>query len=117
MWGRLAFRIGAQPGDVVVQEHWGQSGFANTDLDFQLKQRRIAKIIVAGMTANMCIEATARCGAELGYHVTLVRDATAASSFEAMHAAHEINGPTFAHAILTTDTVVNALVESLTSYS
>ncbi len=28
-----------QPGDVVVAEHWGQSGFANTDLDFRLKQR------------------------------------------------------------------------------
>jgi nicotinamidase-related amidase len=42
--------------------------------------------------------------------VTLVRDATAAFSSEAMHAAHEINGPTFAHAILTTDAVIAALV-------
>lgn len=101
-----------QPGDVVIQEHWGQSGFANTDLDFQLKQRRVSKIIVVGMMANTCIEATARCGAELGYHVTLARDATAASSFEAMHAAHEVNGPTFAHAILTTDAVIAALVKT-----
>jgi nicotinamidase-related amidase len=100
-----------QPGDVVIQEHWGQSGFANTDLDFQLKQRRITGIVVAGMTANTCIEATARCGAELGYHVTLVRDATAAFSSEAMRAAHEINGPTFAHAILTTDAVIAALMK------
>ena len=46
---------------------------------------------------------------ELGYHVTLVKDATAAVSHEAMHAAHEINGPTFAHAILTTSDVVAAL--------
>jgi nicotinamidase-related amidase len=44
---------------------------------------------------------------ELGYHVTLVKDATAASSREAMHAAHEINGPTFAHAILTTSDIVS----------
>jgi hypothetical protein len=40
-----------------------------------------------------------------------VRDATAAFSSEAMHAAHEINGPTFAHAILTTDAVIAALVK------
>jgi nicotinamidase-related amidase len=100
-----------QAGDVVVEQHWGQNGFANTDLDFQLKQRGIDKIIVVGMVANTCIEATARCGAELGYHVTLVRDATAAFSSEAMHAAHEINGPTFAHAILTTDAVIAALVK------
>jgi nicotinamidase-related amidase len=100
-----------QPGDVVIQQHWGQNGFANTDLDLQLKQRGIEKIIVVGMVANTCIEATARCAAELGYHVTLVRDATAAFSPEAMHAAHEINGPTFAHAILTTDAVIAALVK------
>ncbi len=100
-----------QPGDVVVQQHWGQDGFANTDLDLQLKQRGVEKIIVAGMVANTCVEGTARCGAELGYHVTLVRDATAAFSSEAMRAAHEINGPTFAHAILTTNEAIAALVK------
>jgi nicotinamidase-related amidase len=100
-----------QPGDVVVQQHWGQNGFAHTDLDLQLKQRGIEKIIVVGMLANTCVEGTARWGAELGYHVTLVRDATAAFSPEAMCAAHEINGPTFAHAILTTDAVIAALVK------
>ncbi|MEA2741392.1 MAG: hypothetical protein QOH05_4699 [Acetobacteraceae bacterium] len=98
-----------RPGDVVAQQHWGQNGFANTDLDFQLKQHGIDKIIVAGMVANTCVEATARFGAELGYHVTLVRDATAAFSFEAMRATLEVNGPTFAHAILTTDDVIAAL--------
>jgi nicotinamidase-related amidase len=46
---------------------------------------------------------------ELGYHVTLVRDATAAFTKEMMHAAHALNGPTFAHAILQTDEVVAAL--------
>ena len=104
--------LAPQPGDVVIQQHWGQHGFANTDLDFQLKQRGIEKIIVVGMVANTCVEATARCGAELGFHVTLVRDATAEFSSEAMHATLEINGPTFAHAILTTDAVIAALVKA-----
>src|SRR5262249_53645093 len=101
-----------QPGAVVIQDHWGHNGFANTDLDFQLKQRGIEKIVVVGMVANTCIEATARCGAELGYHVTLVRDATAAFSAEAMHAVHDINGPTFAHAVLTTDALISQLVKT-----
>jgi nicotinamidase-related amidase len=92
-----------QKGDVVVHEHWGSSGFANTDLDQQLKQHGIRRIILIGMIANTCIESTGRFGMELGYHVTLVKDATAAFSHEAMHAAHAINGPTYAHAILTTD--------------
>jgi nicotinamidase-related amidase len=46
---------------------------------------------------------------ELGYHVTLVRDATAAASAEAMRCAHEINGPTYAHAIVTTAELIAAL--------
>ncbi len=99
----------SQPGDVIVKEHWGQCGFASTDLDVQLKQRSIERIIVIGVAANTCVEATARSGAELGYHVTLVPDATAAANRDAMRAAHEINGPRFAHAMLTTDVLIAAL--------
>jgi nicotinamidase-related amidase len=49
---------------------------------------------------------------ELGYHVTLVRDATAAFSHEATHAAYAINGPTYAHAILTTEELLARLERS-----
>jgi len=101
-----------EPGDVIIQQHWGQNGFTNTDLDLQLKQRGIEKIIVVGVLANICVEGTARCGAELGYHVTLVRDATAAFSAEAMRAAHEIDAPTFAHAVLTTNELIAVLAKS-----
>jgi nicotinamidase-related amidase len=93
-------------GDTIVQEHWGSSGFANTDLDFRLKQKGITHVIVAGLLANTCIECTARYASEMGYHVTLVRDATAAFKPEMMHSAHELNGPTFAHSIVTTDELV-----------
>ncbi|MGP5513010.1 isochorismatase family cysteine hydrolase [Pseudomonas helleri] len=98
-----------QDGDIIIQEHWGQSGFANTDLHFQLKQQGITHVIVIGLLANTCIESTSRFAMELGYHVTLVRDATAAFKKEMMHAAHELNGPTFAHEILTTADVVTSL--------
>ncbi|AXQ27736.1 cysteine hydrolase [Solimonas sp. K1W22B-7] len=98
-----------QPGDTVVKEHWGASGFANTDLDMLLKQRRISHVILVGLIANTCIECTGRFANELGYHVTLVRDATAAFSAEAMHAAHEINAPSYAHAVLTTAELLAAL--------
>jgi nicotinamidase-related amidase len=98
-----------QLGDVVIKEHWGQSGFANTDLDQQLKQHGISHVIVVGLLANTCIESTSRYAMELGYHVTLVRDATAAFNDELMHAAHELNGPTYAHAIVKTGQLVSAL--------
>ena len=96
-------------GDVVIKEHWGQSGFANTDLDHQLKQHGIEKVVVIGLLANTCIESTGRFAMELGYHVTLVKDATAAYSREMMRAAHELNGPTFAHAILTAEDLIRKI--------
>jgi nicotinamidase-related amidase len=98
-----------RPGDIMIKEHWGQSGFANTDLDFQLKQRGITHVVTIGLLANTCIESTARFAMELGYHVTLVQDATAAFSRDMMRAAHELNGPTFAHAILKTSELISAL--------
>jgi nicotinamidase-related amidase len=98
-----------QAGDIIIKEHWAQSGFANTDLDLQLKQFGVEKVILIGLLANTCIESTGRFAMELGYHVTLVTDATAAFSQEMMHAAHQLNGPTYAHAILATAELVSAL--------
>ncbi|GAA4024579.1 isochorismatase family cysteine hydrolase [Streptomyces plumbiresistens] len=97
-----------QESDVVVLEHWAQSGFANTDLDFQLKKHGITHVVSIGMLANTCIESTSRFAMELGYHVALVRGATAAWTREMLHAAHELNGPTYAHAIVTADEIVAA---------
>ncbi|AUT65772.1 isochorismatase family cysteine hydrolase [Paraburkholderia terrae] len=101
-----------QAGDIIIKEHWAQSGFANTDLDFQLKQQGVTHVIAIGLLANTCMESTCRFAMELGYHVTLVRDATAAFTKEMMHAAHELNGPTFAHEILRTAELVAALAEA-----
>jgi nicotinamidase-related amidase len=86
-----------------------RAALPTTDLDLQLKQHGIRYIILIGMIANTCIESTGRFGMELGYHVTLVRDATAAFSSAAMHAAQAINGPTFAHVILTTEELLARL--------
>lgn len=100
--------FGPKPGDVIVQEHWAQNGFANTDLDAQLKQHGIQKLILVGFIANSCIEATARFGMELGYHVTLIKDATAAFDQEGMAAAR-VNAKLYAHAELTTSELLEAL--------
>lgn len=98
-----------QSGDILVKEHWGSSGFPHTDLEHQLKAYGKEKIICVGLLANTCLEATARFGMELGFHVTLVRDGTAARSPEAMHAAMEIDAPTYAHEVLTTEELVKAI--------
>lgn len=91
-----------ESGDAVAKEHRGSNGFIGTDLDLLLRQRRITHVVVVGVVANTCVEGTARHASELGYHVTLVTDATAAASHDAMFYAHEVNGPGYAHALLTT---------------
>ena len=97
------------PGETVILEHWGSSGFANTDLDLQLKKHGIHQLIVVGLIAHTCVEATVRFAFELGYQVTMVKDATADYSDVEMHAALDVNIPNYASAVVTTDEVVNSL--------
>jgi nicotinamidase-related amidase len=96
-------------GEIVATEHWCSSGFANTDLDLQLKKHGVHQLIVIGLIAHTCIEATVRFAAELGYDVTVVKDATADYSDEEMHAALDINLPNYASAIVTTQEVVDSI--------
>ncbi|HEX4164528.1 MAG TPA: isochorismatase family cysteine hydrolase [Bryobacteraceae bacterium] len=84
-------------------------GFANTDLDLQLKKHGIHKLIVIGLIAHTCVEATVRFAAELGYEVTVVKDATADYSDQHMQAALVTNLPNYASAIVTTHELVEAL--------
>jgi len=107
--GEIRSEFTPQPGDVVALEHWGSSGFANTDLDLQLKKHGIHKLIVIGLIAHTCVEATVRYAMELGYEITMVRDATADYSDREMHAALDVNLPSYASAIVTTDQIVDAL--------
>jgi nicotinamidase-related amidase len=119
-WQRKTFEYGSwggefraefvpTPGEIVASEHWCSSGFANTDLDLQLKRHGIHQLIVIGLIAHTCIEATVRFAAELGYDVTVVKDAVADYSDEMMHAALEINLPNYASAIVTTREIIEAL--------
>ena len=107
--GEIRSELAPQPGDIVALEHWGSSGFANTDLDLQLKKHGIHQLIVIGLIAHTCVEATVRFAAELGYQVTVVKDATASYSDKEMHAALDINIPNYASAILTTEEVVDSI--------
>jgi len=77
--------------------------------DLQLKKHGIHKLIVIGQKANTCIEATVRYAAELGYDVTLVKDAIASYNWEEMRTTLEINLPNYATAILSAADTIAAL--------
>jgi ureidoacrylate peracid hydrolase len=78
-------------------------------LDVQLKRHGIHQLIVIGLIAHTCVEATVRYAAELGYEVTVVKDATASYSDDHMHAALDINLPNYANAIVTTSEIVDSI--------
>jgi len=107
--GEICAEFKPRSGDIVALEHWCSSGFANTDLDLQLKKHGIHKLIVIGLIAHTCVEATVRYAAELGYEVTVVRDATADYSDEEMHAALDINIPNYASAVVNTNEIVASI--------
>jgi len=119
-WERKAFESGTwggairtefepRPGDIVAQEHWCSSAFANTDLDVLLKKHGVHKLIVIGLIAHTCVESTVRFAAELGYEVTVVRDAIADYTDEMMHAAFVLNMPNYANSIVSTEEIVNLI--------
>ena len=107
--GEIRREFEPKPGEIVAQEHWCSSGFANTDLDLQLKKHAIDQLIVTGLIAHTCVEATVRYAAELGYQVTMIKDATADYSDEEMHAALDVNIPNYASAIVTTAEIVESI--------
>ncbi len=96
---------------IVVSPHrvWGPE---TNDLVLQLRKRRISKIILGGMLANMCVESHLRELLEQRFEVAVVKDATAAPKHPEWgygYTAALINYAYLAHAVLTTDDAVKAL--------
>jgi nicotinamidase-related amidase len=96
---------------IVVAPHrvWGPE---TNDLVLQLRKRKISKIILGGMLANMCVESHLRELLEQGFEVAVVKDATAAPKHPEWgygYTAALINYAYLAHAVLTTDEAVKAM--------
>jgi nicotinamidase-related amidase len=73
----FAPELGREPGDVVVTKHQ-PNAFYNTDLEVQLQRRGIRTIVLAGISTNLGVEATARAAHERGYEQIFVPDVMAA---------------------------------------
>ncbi len=96
---------------VVVAPH-RVFGPETNDLVLQLRKRRISKVILGGMLANMCVESHLRELLEQGFEVAVVKDATAAPKHPEWgygYTAALINYAFLAHAVLTTDEAVKAM--------
>ncbi|ELZ33203.1 cysteine hydrolase family protein [Halorubrum tebenquichense] len=93
---------------VVLSPHKQLSGFWSNDVQIQLRQRGIDTLVLAGMSANLCVESHLRDAVENGFEVLTVTDATAAAGEEALQAALTNYG-FIAHETAETDDVVERL--------
>ena len=68
-----------QDGKTVVVSPHKVYGPESNDLSLQLRKRGIDKVILGGMSANLCVESHLRELLEQGFEVAVVKDATAAA--------------------------------------
>ena len=72
-----AFRPGFGPqGDELLVSKSVNSAFIGTDLDLRLKRLGARHVVTFGITTDMCVSTTVRTGANLGWDMILVPDAS-----------------------------------------
>jgi nicotinamidase-related amidase len=64
----------ARDEDLRIRKDYSDS-FHHTDLDQQLQERGVTRVIVCGCTTDACVDMTARRAVALGYDVVLASDA------------------------------------------
>lgn len=98
---------------VVVSPH-KVYGPESNDLVLQLRKRNIGKVILAGMSANLCVESHMRELLEQGFEVAVVKDATAAAKLPEGdgYEAAIINFRYLANTVWSTTEAVTAVRES-----
>lgn len=97
--------------NVIVTSPHKIYGPENNDLVLQLRKRGINQVILAGMSANLCVESHMRSLIENGFNVAVVKDATAAAQTPNLdgYAAALTNFSMIATKVLTTEEVVKQL--------
>ena len=109
------FKPYIEDGKTVVVSPHRVFGPESNDLVLQLRKRRITRVILGGMLANMCVESHLRELLEQGFEVAVVKDATAAPKHPEWgygYTAALINYAYLAHAVWTTDETVFAIERS-----
>ncbi len=105
-----------EDGKTVITSPHKVYGPETNDLVLQLRKRGIDKIILAGMSANLCTESHMRELLEQGFEVSVVKDATAAARVPEGdgYQAALINFRYMANAVWTTNETVQAIERAVT---
>ena len=100
-------------GKTIVASPHKVYGPETNDLVLQLRKRGKSKVILAGMSANLCTEAHMRELLEQGFDVSVVSDATAAANHPDLGDGYETALTNFrfmANAVVSTEEAVSAMV-------
>jgi nicotinamidase-related amidase len=78
---RIRKEVEPRTGEIVVGKHHPNS-FRDTNLQDELQKFGTNQLVIVGMQTHMCLEAATRAAADLGYQVTVVKDACATRDLE-----------------------------------
>ena len=101
--------------DTVVVSPHKVYGPQSNDLVLQLRKRGIDTVILAGMSANLCVESHLRELLEQGFKVFVISDATAAAQHPEMGDGYEaamINFRYIANGVITTSEIIETMKHS-----
>lgn len=107
-----------EDGETIVVNPHKVYGPETNDLVLQLRKRKIDTVILAGMSANLCVESHLRELLEQGFEVIVVKDATAAAKTPELgdgYAAATTNFDFLANGVLSTTEAVEAMAVSAAS--
>ena len=108
------YKMYIEDGETVITSPHKVYGPESNDLSLQLRKRGIDRVILAGMSANLCVEAHMRELLEDGFEVMVVKDATAAAIVPGLdgYAAALVNFRFIANAVVTTEEAVAGMQEA-----
>jgi nicotinamidase-related amidase len=101
-----------EDGKTIIASPHKVSSPSSNDLVLQLRKRRVDRIVLAGMLANVCVESHLRELIEQGFEVFVVRDATAALRHPSLGDGYPgalRNFGYFANGVWSTDEAIAAL--------
>ena len=80
-WSEIVPEMGPEENDfIITKKQWG--AFYGTELDLQLRRRKMENIVLCGIATNIGVESTARFAFEYGYQQIFAEDAMASRSAE-----------------------------------
>jgi nicotinamidase-related amidase len=80
-WDEFVPELAMRKDDIIItKRHWG--AFHGTELDLQLRRRKVKNIVLCGISTNIGVESTAREAYQNGYNQIFVEDAMSAMTKE-----------------------------------